>query len=71
MPERRWQLFVVRCPTCETLLMMTPLIGADEIKHFEDHVRSCGPHDPLPNSPTLSEVMRHVRVATVDPTRGE
>ena len=69
MPERRWQLFAVRCGTCETLLMTAPLIGAVEIKHFENHLRSCGQRDPLPDSPTLGEVMRHVRVVIVDPAR--
>ena len=48
--------------------MTTPLIGAVEIEQFEDHVRSCARHDPLPESPTLGEVMRRVRVGTVDPT---
>ncbi len=68
MSERRWQVFVVRCASCEKTLMTTPLIGAVEIKQFEDHVRSCARHDPLPESPTLGEVMRRVRVGTVDPT---
>ena len=65
MSERRWQLFAVRCATCETLLMTTLLIGAVEIKNFENHLRSCG-RDPLPDSPTLGEVMRRLRVAVVD-----
>ena len=47
--------------------MRAPLIGALEIKLFEDHLRSCGQHDPLPASPTLGEVMRRLRVAVVDP----
>jgi len=68
MSERRWQVFVVRCASCEKTLMTTPLIGAVEIKQFEDHVRSCARHDQLPESPTLGEVMRRVRVGTVDPT---
>ena len=67
MSERRWQVFVVRCASCEKTLMTTPLIGAVEIKQFEDHVRSCARHDPLPESPTLGEVMRRVRVGVVDP----
>ncbi len=46
MSERRWQVFVVRCASCEKTLMTTPLIGAVEIKQFEDHVRSCARHDP-------------------------
>ncbi len=71
MSERRWQLFAVRCGTCETLLMTTALIGAVEIEHFENHVRSGGQRDPLPDSPTLGEVMRYLRVVTVDPARGE
>src|SRR5205823_1410867 len=51
MSERRWQVFVVRCASCEKTLMTTPLIGAVEIKQFEDHVRSCARHDPLPHCP--------------------
>ena len=64
---RRWRLFVVSCASCEKTLMTTPLIGAVEITLFEDHLRSCSQHDPLPESPTLGEVMRRVRVGTVDP----
>lgn len=71
MSERRWQLFAVRCGHCETLLMTTPLIGAVEIRQFENHVRSCAQSDPLPDSPTLGEVMRYLRVVTVDPTQRE
>ena len=66
MSERRWQLFAVRCATCEKLLMTAPLIGAAEIKQFEDHLRSCGQRDPLPDDPTMGEVMRRLRVAVVD-----
>jgi len=47
--------------------MTTPLIGAVEIRLFEDHLRSCSQHDPLPESPTLREVMRRVRVRIADP----
>ena len=67
MSERRWQVFVVTCASCEKPLMTTPLFGASEIRLFEDHLRSCSPHDPLPESPTLREVMRRVRVGVVDP----
>lgn len=67
MYERIWQLFAVRCATCGTLLMTTPLIGASELKLVEDHLRACGPRDPLPDRPTLCEVMRRVRVGIVDP----
>ena len=64
---RRWGLFVVTCASCEKPLMTTPLFGASEIKLFEDHLRLCSQHDPLPESPTLREVMRRVRVGTADP----
>ncbi len=64
---RRWGLFVVTCASCEKPLMTTLLISAVEIKLFEDHLRSCSQHDPLPESPTLGEVMRRVRVGTADP----
>jgi len=30
MSERRWQVFVVRCASCEKTLMTTPLIGGTE-----------------------------------------
>ena len=64
---RRWRLFVIRCGGCEKPLMTTPLIGTVEIKAFEDHLRSCS-RDPLPESPTVEEVMRRVRIKTVDPS---
>ncbi len=64
---RSWLLFVVTCASCEEPLMTTPLFGASEIKLLEDHLRSCSQHDPLPESPTLGEVMRRVRVGTADP----
>ena len=66
MSERRWQLFAVRCATCEKLLMTALLIGAAEIKQFEYHLRSCWQRDPLPDNPTMGEVMRRLRVAVVD-----
>ncbi|PYM68344.1 MAG: hypothetical protein DME10_27500 [Candidatus Rokuibacteriota bacterium] len=58
---------MVTCASCEKPLMRTPLFGASVIKLLEDHLRSCSQHDPLPESPTLREVMRRVRVGTADP----
>jgi hypothetical protein len=45
--------------------MEVALLGGDEIASCEEHLRSCGRHDPLPKQPLLGDVMRLLRITLV------
>ena len=72
MSERRWQLFAVRCATCEKLLMTAPLIGAapallDAAQHalarLELEVRE-GRVDPADYAITMGKLRDAISEAT-------
>ncbi len=67
MREEPRRLFVVSCAGCQRTLMTVERIADAEIGALETHLRRCGPSERLGDKAPLSEIMRRVCVACVEP----
>ena len=59
--------FVVLCRDCGIVVVRATRLGDKEMDRLVAHVRSCRPHEPLPDYPGVETVVRLFEVRALEP----
>ena len=68
MREASSRLFTVACKGCGRVLVTVERLRDPEIDTLVNHLHACAASEALGDTPTLGEIMRHLRAASVERT---